>query len=101
METHVKISSGPPSSALLRVNLTPTAPLFPMKNGPHPVHDVCTLLTRLATTSSRPYTSRATPTLTTLAMSEYDSLLGACASIWERMRALRSLMTAFENPDTA
>jgi len=68
-ETYVKVSPASPSPSLTR-NRTPTPPLLPIYPGPHPVHAVSTSDACRATPSSRPYTSSATPTLTTFAMSE-------------------------------
>ena len=96
---YVYVSPIPPSVSVTR-NRIPTAPLLPIYPGPHPVHEVCTSHTRRATPASRPYTSNATPTLTTLAMSEYASLSAVWASIWERIRASLSLMTDLDSPAT-
>ena len=97
--TYVYVSPIPPSVSVTR-NRIPTAPLLPIYPGPQPVHAVCTSHARRATPASRPYTSNATPALTTLAMSEYASLSAAWASIWERIRASLSLMTDLDSPAT-
>ena len=77
---YVYVSPIPPSASVTR-NRIPTAPLLPIYPGPQPVHVVCTPHAHRATPVSRPYTSNATPTLTTLAMREYASLSVAWASI--------------------
>ena len=96
---YVYVSPIPPSASVTR-NRIPTAPLLPIYPGPQPVHAVCTSHTRRATPASRPYTSNATPTLTTLAMSEYASLSAVWASICDRIRASLSLITDLDSPAT-
>src|SRR6266702_3138466 len=67
--THVYNSPGPSYLAWLPKR-TPTAPLFPMKAGPQPVHCVWTPRTWRDTPSSGAYTSGAKLTFTTFSTRE-------------------------------